>query len=136
VKYTGPFIKWAVQLAREYRSRPTPTERSSRGLASFTVRDRFLNRAWFKASIACSAPSTISTNANPRLLPVSRSEQMVALSTRPYRVNISRNSSAVASNGRFPTYSFFKMYSPFGPEPGKEGRRADVAVAGLVPLAD
>jgi hypothetical protein len=24
----------------------------------------------------------------------------------------------------------------FGPEPGKEGRRADVAVAGLVPLAD
>src|SRR5438105_4695164 len=34
------------------RSRLTPDGRSSRGLASFTVSDRFPNRAWFRAWIA------------------------------------------------------------------------------------
>src|SRR6185503_14324305 len=86
---------------------PPPRGRSSRGLASLTVRRRPWYSAPFIAAMASSAPLDISTNPNPRLRPVSRSEITCALVTVPYCPNSCSNSACVVVNGRFPTYRFF-----------------------------
>ena len=62
-----------------------------------------------RAEMACSASFSfaISTKANPRDRPVSRSVIMRALLTEPYRSKRLRTDSSVASNFRLPTKIFF-----------------------------
>src|SRR6478672_7750798 len=61
--------------------------------------------------MASSAPSCISTNANPRLRPVSRSLTIWAPSTVPYWENAATRSSLVVWNEMLPTYNFFAINS-------------------------
>src|SRR4051812_3380880 len=65
----------------------------------------------FRAWIAASPPSLISTNANPRLRPVSRSITTWALVTVPCWPNASARSSFVVVNEMLPTYSFIELSS-------------------------
>src|SRR5262249_20072228 len=60
-------------------------------------------------AIASSAPVCISTNANPRLRPVSRSLTICAPRTVPNCENAWTRSSLVVSNEMFPTYNFLLM---------------------------
>src|ERR1035441_7644932 len=59
--------------------------------------------------MACSASTSfsISTNANPRDRPVSRSVMIRQLFTAPYRSNRLRTASSVALKSRLPTKIFF-----------------------------
>jgi hypothetical protein len=61
--------------------------RSSRGLASLTVRVRPCSCWPFMPAMASSPPVCISTKANPRLRPVSRSLTTCAPRTVPYWEN-------------------------------------------------
>src|SRR5262249_53741988 len=70
--------------------RPPPPP-PSRGLASLTVSVRPSSCAPFIAAMAWSAPSDISTNANPRGRPVSRSMMTCTLVTVPNWENASRS---------------------------------------------
>jgi hypothetical protein len=83
------------------------------GLASLTFKARPPTFAPFNAVIARSASSVsvISTNANPRERPVSRSVIRLTRSTVPYASNSERTVSSVAPKSRFPTNMFFKVFS-------------------------
>src|SRR5437763_15180758 len=70
--------------------------------------------------MAASAPSAISTKANPRLRPVSRSVTTWALVTCPYWPKAARRSSLVVSNDRLPTYNFLLTVVPCGSVPAEK----------------
>ena len=81
------------------------------GRASLTFKARPPTFAPFNAVIARSASSVsvISTNANPRDRPVSRSVIRLTRSTVPYASNSERTVSSVAPKSRFPTNIFFTI---------------------------
>lgn len=83
------------------------------GRASLTFKARPPTFAPFNAVIARSASSVsvISTNANPRDRPVSRSVIRLTRSTVPYASNSERTVSSVAPKSKFPTNMFFKVFS-------------------------
>jgi len=87
-----------------------PESRRSRfGRASFTLSARPSNSMPFNAAMALSAceSSDISTNANPRERPVSRSVIKATDSTAPCSSKRERMVSSVVANARFPTKIFF-----------------------------
>src|ERR1051326_1176582 len=92
---------------------PAPKPRSGFGRASFTFKVRPSIWTPFRALIAWSASFSfsISTKANPRERPVSRSVMMRALLTAPYRSNKLRTASSVALKLRLPTKIFFTSSS-------------------------
>src|ERR1051326_5160481 len=84
--------------------------------------------------MAASPPSAISTKANPRDRPVSRSITRLALVTVPWALNAWVRSASVVSKERFPTYRFLLTDRPLAgarpdltrnPQPAKRrcGRR-------------
>src|SRR4051812_37057668 len=77
----------------------------------------------FRAWIAASPPSLISTNANPRLRPVSRSVTTWALVTVPNCPHRASRSSEVVPKARFPTYNFVLTTHLPRPCPGRITRR-------------
>src|SRR5687768_3047248 len=90
---------------------PPPPERGVCGRASLTVRRRPPNvrscscetAAWAASSVA------ISTNANPRARPVSRSRTTFTDSTAPASAKSSCRSFSFVSNGILPTYNLRLM---------------------------
>src|SRR5215467_9848029 len=65
---------------------------------------------------------SISTKANPRERPVSRSVMIRALLTAPYRSNRLRTDSSVALKFRLPTKIFFTFNPPDNLKAGSSGR--------------
>ena len=68
--------------------------------------------------MAASPPSLISTNANPRGRPVSRSMMTWTFVTVPYWENTSRSWSSVVEKAMFPTYKFFAIVASAGERGG------------------
>src|SRR5687768_15839220 len=83
--------------------------------------------------MASSAPSLISTNANPRLRPVSRSVMTSALVTVPYWEKAVTRSSLVVWNAMFPTYSFLLTINPLLGHQARLGTRSRADEAHALP---
>src|SRR5712692_8345649 len=83
---------------------PKPPPRSTFGRASFTLMARPCKSLPFNAAIAfCPSSDDISTNPNPRGLPVSRSVMIWMPCTSPNGSNSALTSASVALKGRLPT---------------------------------
>src|SRR5262249_53919082 len=110
-----------LRLPPAGRPPPAPPP-SPLGLASLTFIGRPPRFAPLRALIALSASASfgISTNANPRDLPVSRSVMILTRSTAPYASNNWRTESSVAPKLRLPTKMFFTR-SPWRFESGQVG---------------
>jgi hypothetical protein len=78
-------------------------------------------------ALAASESFSISTNANPRERPVSRSVMMRALFTAPYLSNRLRTDSSVELKLRLPTKIFFTLSTSktFGKRAHREGTLAE-----------
>src|SRR4051794_21463990 len=72
---------------------------------------------------SASVSFSISTKANPRERPVSRSVMIRALLTAPYRSNKLRTASSVALKLRLPTKIFFTSLPPDNLKAGSSGRQ-------------
>jgi len=103
---------------RSPRPPPPPPGRSALGRASFTLIVRPPTSFPFSPAMAFSPSSAfaISTNANPRDLPVSRSVRMLTRSTCPKLSKSCRNSSSAVLKLRLPTKIFFNL--PLSPRTG------------------
>src|SRR5579864_34466 len=113
-KPTNQVPELIVRAYRRPRSRPPPPPlpaRSALGRASLTLIVR--PPSWLPLSPAMAfSPSSvlaISTNANPRERPVSRSVKMLTRSTCPYGSNARRSSSSVVLKLKLPTKMFFTV---------------------------
>src|ERR1035437_5742050 len=105
--------RWGFLSPKPPPPPPRVLPRSVLGRASLTFNARPPESAPFSAvmALAASASSPISTNPNPRALPVSRSVTIDTVSTFPKGSKSWRKLSSVTVNAKFPTNIFFMTKS-------------------------